>query len=388
MHAKSWTLVDVGRDVFVDSLCVGPTDVGGTATRYQVKKSTLRGGLRDGVDAVEIDNGRLRFVVLPTRGMGIWKAWCGDLEIGWRSPVQGPVHPKFVPLAEPTGLGWLAGFDELLCRCGLESNGGPVYDEQGRLQYALHGRIANTTAHRVELSIDGDSGEIALKGVIDEARLYHQKLQLASTVRTRVGESVLRISDEVVNLSAEEAQLELLYHINFGQPLLDAGSKVVLPAARVIPQTPRAADGISAWDTYEREQRGFAEQVYLFELLADAAGETQTLLRNAHGNYGVSLHFTTKTLPCFTIWKSTQAASDGYVTGLEPGINYPNLRPFESEQGRVARLAPGEKRVFELRLEVHVDAEAVAVAETKINQILQGREPKVHDLPTLPWAPA
>ena len=106
----------------------------------------MEGGLRDSVDLVEIDNGRLRVAVVPTRGMGLWKAWHGDWEIGWQSPVKGPVHPAFVPLWEPSGIGWINGFDELLCRCGLESNGAPEFDDQGRLKYPLHGKIANVPA--------------------------------------------------------------------------------------------------------------------------------------------------------------------------------------------------------------------------------------------------
>ena len=51
------------------------------------------------------------------------------MELGWKSPVHGPVHPNFVPLNEPSGLGWLDGFDELFVRCGLESNGAPDFDD-------------------------------------------------------------------------------------------------------------------------------------------------------------------------------------------------------------------------------------------------------------------
>ena len=90
-----------------------------------VKRRTLHGGVREGVDTIEIDNGKFRFIVVPTRGMGLWKGWLGKTEIGWQSPVKGPVHPQFVPLTDPSGLGWLEGFDELMCRCGLESNGAP-----------------------------------------------------------------------------------------------------------------------------------------------------------------------------------------------------------------------------------------------------------------------
>src|SRR6188474_667307 len=121
MPTKSWTLTDTSRDIYLDKLTVGPDQVGGPARGYSVVKRRLAGGLREGVDLVEVNNGRLRVAVVPTRGMGLWKAWHGDWEIGWQSPVRGPVNPAFVSLWEPGGIGWLAGFDELLCRCGLES---------------------------------------------------------------------------------------------------------------------------------------------------------------------------------------------------------------------------------------------------------------------------
>ena len=124
MAKRTWTLTDVENDVYVEGLAIFPPDVGGSATDYSVRKRTLRGGLRDGVDVVEVAAGACRLTLIPTRGMGIWRAWIGDVPIGWQSPIHGPVHPRCVPLSDPGGLGWLDGFDELLVRCGLESNGG------------------------------------------------------------------------------------------------------------------------------------------------------------------------------------------------------------------------------------------------------------------------
>src|SRR5207244_7714578 len=104
----------------------------------------------DGVRVVEIDNGAMCIDLLPTRGMGIWRvrrehpspSRGGESVLGWHAPSREPVHPAFVPLMEPAGLGWLDGFNELLCRCGLESNGPPEFDDAGRLVRPLHGRIA------------------------------------------------------------------------------------------------------------------------------------------------------------------------------------------------------------------------------------------------------
>ena len=244
MSAKSWKLTDVGAGIYIEDVEITPAEVGGTANGYSVTKKRLRGGLSDGVDLVHVDNGAIAVDVLPTRGMGIWKAYLGDTEIGWKSPVRGPVHPNRVPLMEPGGLGWLDGFDELLCRCGLESNGAPDFGEDGQLVYPLHGRIANRPAHKVDLSIDGDSGEIVVCGEVDEARLFFNKLRLSSQVRTTAGHTSLTITDTVTNISAQDGELELLYHINFGNPLLTPGARVVLPVAKIAPR-----DAVGAWET-------------------------------------------------------------------------------------------------------------------------------------------
>jgi hypothetical protein len=117
MAKRTWVLTDLRQDVYLDQLAITPHHVEGPASGYSIIKRRLRAGVSDGVDVIEVNNGRFRFVVIPTRGMGLWRASLDDLNLGWRSPVTGPVHPGFVHLWEPSGLGWLNGFDELLCRC-------------------------------------------------------------------------------------------------------------------------------------------------------------------------------------------------------------------------------------------------------------------------------
>lgn len=382
MARESWVLTDAEHGIH-------EVDFEKTQTRGEhacsVKRRTLQGGVREGVDTIEVDNGKFRFVVLPTRGMGLWKGWLGKTEIGWQSPVKGPVHPQFVPLTEPSGLGWLEGFDELLCRCGLESNGAPEAGPGGAYKYPLHGRIANRPAHHVELTIDDATGELSLTGLVDETRFLFQKLRLKSTYKTKVGQSGLTVVDEVTNLSGNPAELQLLYHINFGPPVLDPGAKVSAPIKAIVPRDARAAEGISDWDSYPNEQAGFSEQVYFFELLADGDGKTQVLLKNAHGTQGVALRYSTKQLPYFTLWKNTPLAADGYVTGLEPGTNFPNPRSFEGQQNRVVKLKAGETVKFEVELDVLGDAKAVASAEKAIAKLQGGTKPQVFSTPQAGW---
>lgn len=387
MPKKLWVLTDATKDVNVNEFSIDREQVGGSQP-LSIKKRQLKAALSQGVDTVEIDNGSLRFVVLPTRGMGIWKAWHADTPIGWNSPVRGPVHPKFVPLMEPGGLGWLDGFDELIVRCGLESNGAPDFDEQGRLKYPLHGRIANRPAQHLELSVDPDAGEIHLTGIVDETRFHFSKLRLKSTVITKFGEPSFRIVDEVTNLSGTPAELQLLYHVNVGPPLLEPGSRVVVPAQTVAPRDAGAATGIENWDAYGPAQAGSAEQVYFFELAADDKNRTAVLLKNAHASQGVSLGFSRAQLPYFVLWKNTAAEQDGYVTGLEPATNFPNRRTFESERGRTVKLAPGETARFELSLEFHAEPNDVARAEQQISALQGTLKPNTLNKPREGWSPA
>lgn len=354
-----------------------------------IKTTTLQHGVSQGVHSIQLNNGKLAFQVLPTRGMSIrkafWKGESGVEEIGWNSPVRGPVHPQFVPLAEPSGLGWLDGFDELLVRCGLESNGAPEFDkETGRLQFPLHGRIGNTPARRVELTIDEDTDEISLTGWVDEIRFHFLKVTLKTTLRTKRNSTEFEIIDEVTNLSASEAEIQMLYHINFGLPLLDAGSQILAPVSTLVPRNAHAANGIASWNSFAAETPDFEEEVYFASLQADTDGKTMTMLKNAHGTKGIALRFNVQQLPCFTIWKNTTAAEDGYVTGFEPGTNFPNPRSFEASNARVVPLAPHGSAQFRIQFEYCANEASVAAAETQVSQ-LQTFDPTIHSSPLDDW---
>ena len=386
MPKNTWLLTHVDQDVYVDQIAITPEQVGGAAAGYSIVKRRLRGGLRDGVDVIEVHNGRFRFVVIPTRGMGIWRASLGDVHLGWQSPVRGPVHPGFVPVAEASGLGWLDGFDEFLVRCGLESNGAPEFHANGTVRYGLHGKIANRPAHQVELCVDGDSGTISITGVVDETRLFASKLRLTSTITTRVGEPEFTVTDTVTNLSASPGDMELLYHVNVGMPLLNPGSRVVLPLRTVAPRDATAVDNLAEWDHYGPEAPELPEVVFFCDLAADAAGRTQTLLHNAAGDRGMSLKFNQRQLPCFSLWKNRHARSDGYVTGLEPATNFPNIKSFEKQKGRVVPLAPGESRTFAVTIEAHADSAAIAAARQAVAGFQGGTKAVVLPQPNPDWS--
>jgi hypothetical protein len=387
---KSWILTDTASDLWLDSLSVANDSLRlPTPHDWSIRKSTLRGGVRDGVDVVEIHNGALSFTVLPTRGMGLWRGEYRGNYLGWRSPVHGPVHPRYVNLAERGGLGWLLGFDEWLCRCGLFSNGPPgedvVTDRAGRTSrfpLTLHGRIANLPADYVEVRVNLDPPfELTVTGQVEETGLFWPHLRLTTTYTTVPGSNRLAIHDTVENRAAQTSEMQLLYHCNIGPPFLEAGSRVVAPVKELAPLTARAAEGIATYDTYAGPVAGFAEQVYAYELQADSAGRTLAMLFNARADRGLAVRFNTHELPCFTVWKNTAAVEDGYVTGLEPATNYPNFKTFERQQGRVRTLAPGGRWEAHLSLEAHDTAEGVTAVLAEIARLQALAPATIHRTP-------
>ena len=384
MAVLSWTLTDVDADLHVDHLELGPDEAEGMSG-LKIVKRTLRGGLRDGVEVVEIDNGLLKFTVLLTRGLSLWRAEAGPVQLCWKSPVRGPVHPKFVPLWEPSGIGFLSGFDEFFVRCGLESNGAPEFDERGHVKYPLHGKIANLPAHRVELEVDSTSGEIRLIGEVDEARLFGNKMRQRTTYTTRLGEPSLHIHDEFMHIGAATGEMQLLYHINIGEPFLAPGAQFHAPISKLVPRTPAAAAGLETWNQYGPQQLSAPEQVFFTQLAADSAGQTLVLLENAGSTSGVSLSFNTQQLPYFILWKNPQLSGDGYVTGLEPAINFPNPRSFESHHSRLLRLSPGQTFSSPLTLTLHPTANSLLTPRTTISTLSSTVTPEIHPQPTPDW---
>ncbi len=183
--------------------------------------------------------------------------------------------------------------------------------------------------------------EITVEGHVEETRVFGPQIRMETCITTVPGSNQLVVRDEFKNLKDQPVEMQLLYHWNFGPPFLEAGARFQAPIKSVTPRDGASAEALAGYSVYEGPRPGFAEQVYYFELHGDAAasGRTLVLLRNHQGDKGVVLRFGTDQLPAFTLWKNTAGLRDGYVTGLEPGTNYPNPRPFEQSRNRVVRAA-------------------------------------------------
>ncbi len=394
----TFVLTDLAHDVWVESFVIdNQTQDLAAASGCSVSKRRLRGGRREGVDLIEVNNGPFTFSVIPTRGMGLWRGSYQGSRLGWDSPVgDGPVNPAFVNLCSLGGLGWLDGFDELLARCGLAWSGAPFEikskqpdGSESNTTFGLHGRIANTPASYVAVHVaDEPPHEVVIEGHVEESHLFGPQVRMITRFSTAPGSNSLVVRDEFVNLKDQPMEMQVLYHWNFGPPLLEEGSRFAAPLRTITPRDPRAVEGLSVHNVYGPPEPGSTEQCYFYELHSQSGRGSQTLamLRNQGGDKAVVLRFHKDQLPCFTLWKNTAGPRDGYVTGLEPATNYPNPRPFETARNRIVTLPVDGRYVVETTLEVLTTSVAVAAVESEIEILQSQGQPTINPGPREPFA--
>jgi hypothetical protein len=374
-----------GRDVIVSRYAAPECPI-----PWSVRKYRQFGGKQEKVDVVWLDNGRLQIAVIPTRGMGILAVLMdGQRILGWDSPVKDLVHPSLINLSSRGGLGWLEGFNEWLCRCGMEWNGKPGTDrffnekgEEESMELTLHGRIANLPAQEVLLIAERDPPyRLTIRGLVYETAVHGPNLELTTELSIEPAATVFRLSDAVTNRGGKRQEFEMLYHVNFGPPLLEEGARFLAPVKAVTPFNGYAAKEVAQFDQYPGPRPGSAEQVYAVSPLTDRSGRTVVLLRNKAADRAASLRFDTRELPCLTLWKNMAAQEDGYVTGIEPGTNYPNNRRVERKHGRVPCLSPGESHYMTIDFAILTGADAVNRVAQEISRLQGDVKPLLVDKP-------
>ena len=304
----------------------------------------------------------LSFTVALDRGMDIPLASFGGVPLCWHSPT-GLVAPAFY---EPEGLGWLWTFSGgLLTTCGLQHAGAPS-DVPGET-HGLHGRISAAPAENVSLDArwEGDDYVLRIRGTCREARVFGPVLRLDRTITTHLGARSFTIEDVVTNAHFAPQPHMILYHVNIGWPVLDAGSRFLVRSAAVEPYEPEAKADPDGWRTFHGPTKGYTGRCYFHTPEADADGRATVVVVNPAFHegtgLGVALRYSNNTLPHLVEWK--QLGEGHYVVGMEP-VNcliYPRGRLVK--EGLLPVLEPGESRRYTVEVAVVMGADEVARLE-------------------------
>ncbi|HEY9593817.1 MAG TPA: aldose 1-epimerase family protein [Spirochaetia bacterium] len=315
----------------------------------------LTDGKADGVRAVEVNTGAgLTFTVLPGRGMDIALAMFKGRALSFFSGT-GITSPSYY---EEPGFGFLRSFYAgLLTTCGITQSGAPTTDE-GK-PYGLHGRIANSAAENLSIDQDWEGEEyvIRLKGTMRETAAMGENLALTRRIEARLGVPALRIHDTIANRGFSPQPIPLLYHFNFGFPLLAAGARVVAPIVKTVPRDEEARKdrGVEECLVFPEPIPDYQEKVFFHTLAGDAAGRTFVALLNRDAGegqpLGIVIRWSLKELPLLCHWKMPHKGF--YVQGLEPCMAPP--------MGRGALRPKGELPMLEGQAthDVTIDVEVV-----------------------------
>ena len=309
-------------------------------------------GPESGVEQIRVRTGAgLSFSILPSRGLDIGLAEFAGVPLCWLSP-NGEVHPAFYSAHRLDWLRTAAG--GLLMTCGLTQVGSPGID--GDEELGLHGRAHHTPARQVcaEGSWEEDEYLMVVRGKVQDTSIFGWNLRLTRKITSCLGKNEIVIQDVVENAGFDPAPHMLLYHFNFGFPLLDAKTEIRFPSSDVTPREPELPlEGLDSW---QLPQMGFRERVYYHENLATTVNGTAAVtLRNPHfplidRPLLIRLTWKTDSLPVLVQWK--MAGEGTYVLGVEPANCHVEGRTAERDRGTLIMLPPGQSMEYLLILSI------------------------------------
>ena len=327
-----------------------------------IETSILDNGAGKGTRIAWINTGAgLRFKVVLDRAMDIAEAQYNQYNLSWISRL-GVTKPQ--PLANK-GIDWLNSFGGgLLVTCGLTHVGGPEEDEFG--SRGLHDEISNCAAEIIQIKqpdiINGDR-EMFITGIIKQGHPLGQQIELKRSIRCYLGDPTLYISDEVQNVGNIITPHMILYHFNFGWPLIDADTELLWKGD----WTPRESgdankifkEGVNFKICQEprEDHSGGGEEAVMINPPADENGLAHCGIHNEKLGFAVKLSFLKEQLPSLTNWQHWGQGE--YVTGLEPGTNPPLGQKLMRERNELIFLKPKEKKTYDLTLSILSDANRI-----------------------------
>jgi hypothetical protein len=299
---------------------------------------TLSEGWGRGMRATDINTGGgLQFTVLPDRGLDISLASYKGMNLVYLT-CNGETHPSYY---EPEGIGWLRTFaGGLLTTCGLTHLGPPCNDEGDEL--GLHGRYSTLPVKQLSDLSDwvGDEYHYKVRGIVEEGFLFGKKLRMDREIFSVCGQNKIRITDKITNFGNAASPYTILYHMNFGYPLLSEEAEFVIDPLETTPRDVDAAPGIKEFRNFIKPQQFYKEQVFFHTMKGDQHGETAVTLKNKKVGVAVNIKFNINQLPYITQWKMMGIGE--YVLGIEPSNVKCKSRKTLRVENALPMLQPGE----------------------------------------------
>jgi hypothetical protein len=156
----------------------------------------------------------------------------------------------------------------------------------------------------------------------------------------------------------------ILYHCNFGFPLVDDGVDIVYKGkckSRGMPMDDAIFNDRSNYRKCRKpleRHRGGQEACGFIDAAADRKGTVTAGLVNRRLGIAMVLCYNKRQLPCLANWQ--HFGMGDYVCALEPGTNYPIGQGVARKQKKLIELDPGERRHYALDMAMLTQPASIA----------------------------
>lgn len=259
-----------------------------SAVRYQITS-----GESEGLNVIDCNNGKIRFLLNESKGLDIMQLYHQGVNVSFISK-NGFTSREI-------------NFDNrfeggMLYTCGFDSVG-------GREGYETHGSYHLTKANVTKIECL-DSG-ITIEAELRNSALFGKNLLIKRKVYTEINGDSVTVSDTLINEAYRPENYSVLYHVNFGYPMLDEGAYITADIEKTTPRTDWAKQNLTTFNVIEAPTPLKEETCYYHNLKTPKISLTNEKLGKK-----CTLTYSNDTLDKFIEWKSM--ASGDYALGLEP----------------------------------------------------------------------
>ena len=258
-----------------------------------IRRYTLTEGCEKGLDVLDCDNGKIRFLLNVSKACDIMQLYHEGQNMSFVS--KNGFTKREIPFLNRFEGG-------MLYTCGLDSVG-------GREGYELHGTFHNTPAEIIRAECN-ESG-IVVEAIIRNTALFGKNLVMKRKISTAVLGDSVTLEDTLINEGYRDEEYCLLYHVNVGYPMLDEGAKIVADVKSYTPRTAWAKENEGTMYEMNTAKACAEETCYFLRMREPCVKLVNPKIGKMFG-----LTYSTDTLPYFVEWKSM--ASGDYALGLEP----------------------------------------------------------------------
>jgi hypothetical protein len=287
----------------------------------------------------------LRYTILLDRGMDIGRASFRGVPVAFVN--KSGYMAKDYAMASPGGFyQYFTG--GLVFTCGLE-NVGEICELNGTVP-RMHGSRTFLSAYDVCTFQGYEDGEYTLrvKGKMRQASLFGENILLTREIISRAKDSGIMIHDIIENQGSVDYEYMLMYHINFGFPLVSPDSTIITNHEEVFFLGTKKNPEKAEYQHFSAPQKTFSELT--FELHKPRDNHVLAGLQNNRLGLEARVLCDSGELPCFTEW--VNLSEQDYVVGLEPGTHFPLGRKKTGEEKNLAVLKSGEKKEYTVCINV------------------------------------